>query len=842
MARGSLRIYLGAAPGVGKTFAMLDEGYRRRARGTDVVIGYVETHGRPRTIEQLRDLELVPRARLEHRGQIFEEMDVDAVLARCPDVALVDELAHTNVPGSRNEKRWQDVEELLAAGIDVITTVNVQHLESLNDVVETITDVRQRETVPDVFVRSADQVELVDMTPEALRRRMAHGNIYAADKIDAALANFFRPGNLGALRELALLWMADKVEDALREYRTRHQISRGWETRERVAVAVTGAPGADNLIRRAARMARRLRAELIGIHVVAGDGLTRRAGPHLADDLALLEELGGRFVEVVGDDVAVAIVQTARAENATQIVIGASRRSRLDELRRGSVVNRVVRLASKGVDVHVIATGAEEAPARAVGGLPSRLRPAPVSRRRHTVALAGAAVALPLLTWVLTTLHRDVGLESDVELYLLVVVLVAAVGGLWPALVASIGSFLLLNYFFAPPTHTFTIANGRDVLALVVFLVVTVVVSALVDVTVRRRADAARAQSDARAFAAMAATVLQDPDPVPALVAQLASAFAVDGVSVLAREQAEGAWRTVTAAGASPPADPGAATFALELGDGTVLALDAEHVRADDRELLGGFANQLGVALRATRLAAAAGEAEALALGNELRNALLAAVSHDLRTPLASIRAAATSLLSDDVEWDRDASREMLAMIDEESERLNRIVANLLDMSRLQTGAVALRPQDVGLEEVVAGALLGLHLPGGRVQVHIDESLPPVHADPDLLERAIANLVDNAARHAPESTAVDISATASGDALVLRVADRGPGIPAPHRDAVFAPFQRLGDQPRGQGVGLGLAVAKGFVEVSGGSIAVEDTPGGGCTVLVTLPAAPPVAR
>ena len=353
MSRGELRIYVGAAPGVGKTFAMLNEGWRRNERGTDVVVGYVEAHGRPATAAQIRDLEVLPRATLTYRGRQFEEMDIDALLARRPSVALVDELAHTNVPGSRNEKRWQDIEELLAAGINVISTVNIQHLESLNDVVEEITGIVQRETVPDAVVRAADQIELVDMTPEALRRRMAHGNVYAADKVDAALANYFRVGNLGALRELALLWVADRVDEGLEEYRERHGITAPWETRERVVVALTGAPDGDRLVRRGARLAARSRAELVGVHVRSADGLATPNQDLLERHRGLLDQLGGRYAEVTGTDVADALVRFARAENGTQIVLGSSRRSRWAELTKGSVINRVISLAS-GVDVHVI--------------------------------------------------------------------------------------------------------------------------------------------------------------------------------------------------------------------------------------------------------------------------------------------------------------------------------------------------------------------------------------------------------------------------------------------------------------------------------------------------------
>src|SRR6266480_2742861 len=386
MARGRLRIYLGAAPGVGKTFGMLNEGKRRRARGTDAVVGLVETHGRANTAAQIGDLDVVPRRRISYRGTDFEEMDVDAVLARKPQVALIDEIAHTNVPGSRNEKRWQDVAEVLDAGIDVISTLNMQHLESVNDVVERITGVKQHETIPDAIVRAAEQVELVDMTPEALRRRMAHGNIYPPDRIDASLGNYFRPGNLAALRELALLWVADKVDESLQDYMDDHGIRGPWEKRERVVVAITGAPGGDALIRRAARMAMRTHAELFGVNVRSTDGLAGPPKQLLDEHRALLTELGGTYHEIVGDDVGKALIEFARAENATQLLLGASRRSRWAELTRGSVINAVIRAAGGAIDVHVISTAAGGDEARSLLA-PPKLRLAPLSRSRRSTAL-----------------------------------------------------------------------------------------------------------------------------------------------------------------------------------------------------------------------------------------------------------------------------------------------------------------------------------------------------------------------------------------------------------------------------------------------------------------------
>src|SRR5579859_2199043 len=410
--RGHLRIYLGSAAGVGKTFAMLNEGHRRAERGADVVVAFAESHGRPQTAALLDGFEIIPRRPIEYRGTVFEEMDLDAVLARRPEIALVDEFAHTNVPGSRNEKRWQDVEELLASGIDVITTVNIQHLESLNDVVMKITGVPQRETVPDAVVRAADQVELIDMTPEALRRRMAHGNIYPAEKVDAALSNYFRPGNLAALRELALLWLADKVDEGLQRYREAHGIHGTWEARERVVVALTGGPEGETLIRRAARIAARSTGgDLLAVYVTRSDGLTGADPAALAAQRSLTESLGGSFHQVVGDDVPEALLAFARAENATQLVLGASRRGWITSLLTGPGVSLRTIRDSGDIDVHIV-THSHMGRGR---GLPSLRGDLPL--RRKIAGYALALVLAPLLTLLLANLRHHLNLTSDMLIF-----------------------------------------------------------------------------------------------------------------------------------------------------------------------------------------------------------------------------------------------------------------------------------------------------------------------------------------------------------------------------------------------------------------------------------------
>jgi two-component system sensor histidine kinase KdpD len=833
MARGKLRIYLGAAPGVGKTFAMLNEGRRRSSRGTDVVVGFVETHARVNTAAQIGELEVVPRHRMEYRGTSFEEMDIDALLARKPQVALVDELAHTNVPGSRNEKRWQDVEELLDAGIDVISTVNIQHLESMNDVVEAITGIEQQEKIPDAVVRAADQVELIDQTPEALRRRMAHGNIYKPEKVDAALANYFREGNLGALRELALMWVADRVDEALEEYRELHGIAGTWETRERVVVAITGAPGGEDVLRRAARMAMRTRGELLGVHVRPADGLAGPSNDRLAELRRLLIELGGQYREVSGSDVAEALIGFARSENASQLVMGASQRSRWAELLSGSVVNGVLR-SSGPIDVHVISTEPVEGTAGLAVRRPHRRNY--LSRRRQQVGWLFALLGPPLLAALLSIGDEGFGLPSVLLLFLLLVVVVAAIGGSLPAVLAAVTGSLLANFFFTPPVHTFTIAEGENLLALLVFLVVAVVVSWLVSIASRRTSDAARARAEAETLAALGGTLVSAEDPLPQLVAQLRAAFEADAVAVL-RELDDGGWEVEAVAGEPVPTRPEEATFSVPIGGREVLAAVGDTLSDEDTEVLRSFAAQVQVAVERRRLRADVAAAAGLAEANELRTALLAAVSHDLRTPLASIKASVTSLLQQDVAWTPDATREFLETIDEESDRLNSLVGNLLDMSRLQTGAVQLVMRDVGLEEVVPRALDSL--PDRPVPVVLDlpETLPRVNADAGLLERAVANIIDNARVWSGPEQSVRVEAGVVHERVDLRVIDHGPGIPVGERYRIFQPFQRLGDNPKnGMGVGLGLAVARGFVDAMGGQLEVEDTPGGGVTMVLSLPA------
>ncbi|MGQ0576030.1 MAG: DUF4118 domain-containing protein [Pseudonocardia sp.] len=829
--RGELRIYLGSAPGVGKTFAMLGEGCRRAERGTDVVVGLVESHGRAKTEALIEGLVVVPRRRVQHRGTELAEMDVDAVLARRPQVALVDELAHTNAPGSRNEKRWQDIEELLDAGITVLSTVNVQHLESLNDVVERITGVRQQETVPDEVVRRAEQIELVDITPEALRRRMAHGNIYPATKVDASLANYFQPGNLIALRELALLWVADEVDVALRRYRTDQQISEVWETRERVVVAVTGGPESETVLRRATRIAKRAgSAELLCVHVLHGDGLAGAAPAALSRLRRLADDVGASFHTVVGDDVPRALLDFARGANATQLVLGTSRRPRLARVFDEGIGARAVQ-DSGTIDVHLVTH--DEA------GRGLRLPGRRAALRGPRKALGWAlAVLLPGLATLVGVLGADVfGLSTDVVLFLLAIVVVALVGGLGPALLAAVVGGLTLNYFLTPPTYSFTITARENVITLVVMVLVAVLVALVVDRAARRAEQAARASTEAALLASFSRTVLTRTDPLPRLLERVREAFGLSSVALL--EQVQGRWEVAARAGAAGCARPEDADVDVAVEPDVHLVGTGRSLPASDRRLLDTVAGQALLALRSRRAAAEAARTRREAETSSLRTALLSAVGHDLRTPLTSIKASASSLRDPGLALSAHDRAELAATVEESADRLTALVENLLDSSRLATGAVDPRLRPVGYDEVAARALVGLD-GACRVAIELDDPTPDVVADPGLLERVIANVVDNALRHGAGAP-VALRGSVHAGRVELRIVDGGPGVPRAGAGRLFTPFQQLGSPERGDrgagGVGLGLSVARGFTEAMGGTLLAEDTPGGGLTIAISLPAA-----
>ncbi len=827
--RGELRIYLGAAPGVGKTFAMLGEAHRRAERGCDVVVALVETHGRERTAHELGGLEILPRRVVDHRGTPLAEMDLHGVLARHPDVALVDELAHSNAPGARNEKRWQDVEELLAAGIDVLSTVNVQHLESLNDVVQRITGVVQHETVPDEVVRRAEQVELVDITPEALRRRLSHGNVYGPEQVDAALSNYFRAGNLTALRELALLWVADQVDAALAKYRADNDITETWEARERVVVSVTGGPESETLLRRAKRIASRAGGELLVVHVVRGDGLAGVSPSGMLRVRKLAEAVGASVHNVVGDDVPTTLLEFARSVNATQLVLGTSRHSRWARMFAEGIGATVVR-ESGPIDVHMVTH--DESGRR-------RRRPPRLSSSRHRVLSWVAALAAPALAAVLlTALGNALNFSSQSVLYLLVVLGVALLGGVGPSVLAALVSGALLNFFFTEPRYSFRVASPDNVITLVVLMAVAIAVALLVDTSARRARDASSASREAELLALFASYVLRGAN-LPALLDRVRETYGQRAVSLLRRVTPEDRLTLAMAVGNDAAESEEDGDTVCEVADGAfALVFVGPGLTARDRRVLRAVAYQAVGLLRQEELTAEAAGAQELAEANNLRRSLLSAVSHDLRTPLAAVKAGVSSLRSPDVEFSADDTAELLAGIEESTDQLSALVDNLLDSSRLAAGVVRPHARVVSCEEVVHRALVGLPQ---HERVHVDqdvaaEPLPAVLADPGLLERVLANLLANALRHAPGSD-VRVSVAEQDGTVSIRVADTGPGLPRGSADRLFEPFQRLGDRNTATGVGLGLAVVKGFTEAMGATVTAEDTPGGGLTMVVELPSA-----
>jgi two-component system, OmpR family, sensor histidine kinase KdpD len=826
VSRGQLRVYLGAAPGVGKTYAMLSEARRRAERGTDVVVGFVECHRRKRTEEMLEGLEVIPRRTVVYRDAVLEEMDVDAIRRRHPKVVLVDELAHTNVPGLAHEKRWQDVEELLEAGIDVITTVNVQHLESVNDVVEKITGVPQRETVPDAIVRSADQIELVDMSAEALRRRLAHGNVYAPEKVDAALSNYFRAGNLTALRELALLWVADRVDDALQRYRQAHDIRGTWEARERVVVALTGGPEGEQLIRRAARIAARSGAgDLLALYVTRSDGLAGTDPAYLGEQKRLVESLGGTFHQVLGDDIPATLLAFARAENATQLVLGASRRPRWAAVFDPGIGSTTIR-ESGDIDVHIVTHSR-------IG----RGRQLPIGRGSLSAArrIRGYVLAflLPLvLTGVLLPIDDALNLVGDVLLFLIVVVGVALVGGMGPALVAALLGSGLLNFFFTPPIHTLTIQSPNNALALLVFVLVAMMVSSVVDLAARRTRQASRAVAESQLLAHLAGSPLVGRTALDDILERFRETFGLDSVALLEHE--DGQWRSIGTAGSDPATSAGDADTTFAATDRTLLALRGRALVAEDERIAGVFAARTGQAVEQLRLAKAAAEAAPLAEANKVRTALLAAVGHDLRTPLATAKAVVSGLRSPEVAISDDDRAELLETAEQALDRLTGLVGNLLDMSRLQAGVMPVEMRPIEVDDVLAQALDALGLAPRTVLLEVPDDLPRVLADGGLLERVVVNLVANAQRFSPPDRPPLVTASTHHERVELRIIDAGPGIPAAQYDAVFLPFQRLGDTDTTTGVGLGLAVARGLVEAMEGTLEPEETPGGGLTMVISL--------
>ncbi|MFJ4029284.1 DUF4118 domain-containing protein [Paenarthrobacter sp. NPDC089989] len=860
MARGTLRIFLGAAPGVGKTYAMLEEAHRLKGRGEDVVVAFAMDHGRLETRALLDGLEVIPPRAMDYRGTSFEELDVDAVLARKPQTAVVDEYAHSNVPGSRNPKRWQDVEQLLDAGIDVLSTVNVQHLASLGDVVTAITEVKQAETVPDDVVRKASQIHLVDISPELLRQRLGDGRIYAADKIDAALSNYFRLGNLTALRELALLWLADRVDEGLARYRAENRIEASWPARERIVVGLTGGPEGEVLIRRAARILKRVNGgDLLAVHVRASDGLATESPKDLRTQRTLVKDLGGSYHTVTGEDPATALLDFARSVNATQIVVGVSRRKSLPGRLFGGVGNKVVR-ESGDIDVHMVS--------HPLGGR-GRERPRQGDLGRIRVGIGFAlAVVLPVLVQVLLAASPTHNIATAALIQLTGSVVVALVGGLWPALLGALWSSLLLNYFSVPPLGTLTISDPQNLLALLVFAGVSTAVAVVVDRSARRSKEASRARAEAETLGDLTRGASTADDPVQGLLEQATAVFQVRRAALYTsaadpNAAGEGAepqrWRLIAAAESGPgeaaAGSPGPSLSGFpavspaadsvetveQIDADTRLVLTGRALPASDRRLLGAFGAHLAALLERRQLAASRREVVRLAESNSMRTSILRAVSHDLRTPLAGIKLAVGGLRQPGVNYTKDEEQDLLATIDECSDRLDVLVGNLLDMSRITSDSVTPLLKPVRWSEVIPTSLHGV--PEGAVRVDLPANMPEVEADAGMLERVIANIVENAVKYAPNTDIVVVGAAGGLSTVALdgrpagelRIIDHGQGVPAANVLQMFQPFQRLDDVPAATGVGLGLAVAKGFIEAMAGTLTAEETPGGGLTMVLRLP-------
>ncbi|MCX6497478.1 MAG: DUF4118 domain-containing protein [Arthrobacter sp.] len=869
MARGTLRIFLGSAPGVGKTYAMLREGHRLQSAGEDVVIAFARDRGRRDTRELLAGLEAI-RPRRAPQGLVdVEELDLDAVLRRAPATALVDEYAHSNAPSSRNPHRWQDIDELLAAGINVLSTLDIQQLASLAGVVSEITHGRPAQTVPDGIVRRADQLQLVDLSPDLLRQRLAAGKIVPLDRVDAALSNFFRPGNLAALRELALLWLADRVDEGLASHREGNRVDAGWPARERIVVGLAGGTEGEALIRRATRLLNRVSGtDLLAVHVRAVEGGAAESPQALEAQRRLVQDLGGSYHVVAGEDPAEALLEFARSVHASQLVLGAAGQGGaahlLNGLRGGGTTARVLRGAG-GIDVHLVPQ--VRAPS---GGRRSRQR----DLGRVRVGLGfGLAVVLPALLQLLLEVNPDKNLATSMLVQLTGSVVVALVGGLWPAVLAALWSSLLVNFFSTPPVGNLAISDAENVLALLVFVGVSAAVAVVVDLSARRSKEAARARAEATTLADLSRGAAGAEDTVTGLLEQALDVFQVRGAALfgLAGGDADAAtaqpversggpaqWRLLAGAGDFPSAaaaegEDGAAggdaataqgphsDNVEQINETTRLVLSGRVLPASDRRLLGVFGVHLLAQLENQQLLASRNQVRRLAEINTMRTSLLRAVSHDLRTPLAGIKLAVGGLRQADVSYSREEEEALLETIEECSDRLDALVANLLDMSRITSDAVQPLLRPVRWYEVVAGGLHGIA--PERIRVELPANMPEVEADPGILERVIANIVENAVKYAPESDIV-LAGSAGGlspatvggrPAGEMRIIDHGAGVPADKVVEMFRPFQRLDDASRAGGVGLGLAVAKGFTEAMGGRLSAEATPGGGLTMVVSLP-------
>jgi two-component system, OmpR family, sensor histidine kinase KdpD len=864
--RGKLKLFFGAAAGVGKTYAMLEAAREQRADGVDVVVGYVETHKRAETQALLEGLEILPRRALEYRGATLEEFDLDAALQRRPALILVDELAHTNAQGSRHAKRWQDIVELLDAGIDVYTTVNVQHLESLNDVVAKVTGVVMRETVPDSIFEQADEVELIDLPPDDLLQRFREGKVYMPAQAQEAVENFFRKGNLIALRELALRRTAARVDAQMRLYRREHAIEKIWPTAERILVCVGPSPWSTRLVRAAKRMADDLGAEWIAAYVEtpAQLRLPQEARDSVVQTLRLAESLGAQTIRLSGEMMSEALLAYAHDRNVTKLVVGKPSRSRWQRALLGSIVDALVQ-GSGDIDIYVISGGREDdTPIPAV-----RRRPLPTDPTAYATAAAAVAVATGV-AWVLAPVSE---LSNLVMVYLLGIVAVAMRTGRGPSLLAAVLSVAALDFFFVPPHFTFAVSDARYLFTFVVMLIVGLVISGLT-VRTRSQADAARHRERQTAALYAMARELASTREVAAL-AQVAIRHVSEvfhGQVVLLLPGAGGGLQPGAGAQFEVDAnDLGVARWVFEhrqpagLGTSTLPGASALYVallgstgpvgvlglRPPDRHAmdeperlhqLETFAGQTALALERARLAQEAQEAEVRIESERLRNSLLSSVSHDLRTPLATITGAVSTILDAPAPLETRTHRELLESVHEEAERLNRLVQNLLEMTRLESGALQLRKELHPPEEVIGAALgrLGKQLANRRVTTKVPSDLPLVPMDDVLVEQVLVNLLDNALKYTPAGSPIEVIATATDENLTIEIADHGPGLPRGEEDRVFEKFYR-GEPVGARGAGLGLAICRGIVRAHGGRIWAQNLPGGGVAFLFTLPLGAPRA-
>jgi two-component system sensor histidine kinase KdpD len=867
---GKLRIFVGAAPGVGKTYEMLQQARARKVDGYDIIVGVVETHGRKETEVLLEGLEIVARRRVEYRGQWLDEMDLNAIIARRPQIVLVDELAHTNASGSRHPKRYLDVEELLSKGIDVYSTVNIQHIESLNDVVAQITHVRVRETVPDSVFDRADAVELVDITPDDLIERLKEGKVYVPKQAERALTHFFSPANLTALRELALRRTAERVDEQLLTQMQAGAIAGPWAAGERILVCISEDPRAAGLVRYAKRLADRLHGPWIALYIESRRSLqySEEERDRIADTLRLAETLGGEAITTPSADRSIAddVVGYAQAHNVTQIVIGKSSRSRWFEILHGSVVHDLVR-RSGNISVHVIAGDDISGKPIAKKTVRTAEAPSQFDLRPYAFALltVGVAVGIGMLAW------PWIGTKPVDLLLITGVVAVGVRYGLWPSLFASVASVLSYNFFFTAPFYTFMISDPTDAVAVVFFFIVALLVS---NVAARARVQAVTAMARARttdllyAFSRKLAGAGTLDDVLWATAYQTAVMLKVNVVLLLPEDgsivvktgyppedmldaadlaAAKWAWESNRAAGRGSDTLPGAKRLFLPMRTGRgavgIVGIDSEKpgplLTPDQRRLLDALMDQSALAIERVRLVEDLDRAKRAAETDRLRSALLTSISHDLKTPLAAVLGAAGTLRSLSDVLDQHAKSDLVATIIDEAERLNRFIANLLDMTRLESGAVVPNAALHDLGEVVGSALerTSKILVGHRVEIDLAKDLPMVEIDPVLFEQVLFNLLDNAAKYAPSGTTVRIQSWRDGDSVVLQVLDEGEGVPPADLEQIFDKFYRVqkADQVRA-GTGLGLAISRGFVEAMLGTItAANRTDRSGAVFTITLP-------